>query len=231
MKYKHIFFDLDHTLWDFDANSRFTLEEIWGEFGLREKGVDDFRRFFENYLVHNEKLWSRYRQGWIKTEELRWKRMWLTLLDFKIADEPLARSMGARFLELLPDKKLLFPDTLEVLQYLTDKQYRLHLITNGFDQVQHRKLRNSGLDKFFIEVVTSESCQNIKPHKAIFDYALMKANAELHESIMIGDSVEADILGAINAGMDQVYVNYLKVDPAVQATYMISSLKELERIF
>lgn len=230
-KYKHIFFDLDHTLWDFDANSRYALEELYGLFQLREKGVSDFNLFYSNYLVHNEKLWARYRNGHIKAEELRWKRMWLTLVDFKVGDEQLARDIGARFLELLPDKNLLFPYTLEILQYLTDKKYGLHLITNGFDQVQHRKLQNSGLDKFFVEVITSESCGSIKPHKEIFDYAFMKAKAQVHESIMIGDSMEADIQGAINAGIDQIYANYLKRDPLIQPTFMISSLKELEGIF
>ena len=231
MDYKHIFFDLDHTLWDFDANSRYTLEELYTSFNLQKEGVYDFNLFYVNYLVHNEKLWSRYRRGHIKAEELRWKRMWLTLVDFKIGSEKLARDLSARFLELLPDKNLLFPYTLEILQYLTDKDYRLHMITNGFDLIQHRKLRNSGLDKFFMEVITSESCNSIKPSKEIFEFAFMKANAQLHECIMIGDSMEADIQGAINAGIDQVYANYLKVDPLIQPTYMISSLKELEGIF
>ena len=231
MKYKHIFFDLDHTLWDFDANSRYTLEELYESFGLRERGVYDFELFYTNYLVHNEKLWSRYRNGFIKAEELRWKRMWLTLIDFKIGDEKLARDLAARFLELLPDKNRLFPHTLETLEYLSGKQYRLHLITNGFNLVQHRKLRNSGLDKFFKEVVTSESCNSIKPHKEIFEYAFAKTGAQLHESIMVGDSMEADIQGAINAGIDQLYVNYLRLDPVIRPTYMVNSLKELEGIF
>src|SRR3954463_1803431 len=109
MKYKHLFFDLDHTLWDFDANSRETLADLYKIFDLEKKGVTDFDQFHRNYLVHNEMLWARYRNGYIKVDELRWKRMWLTLVDFKIGDEMLAREMGMRFLELLPDRKLLFP--------------------------------------------------------------------------------------------------------------------------
>ena len=97
-KYKHLFFDLDHTLWDFDSNSRLTLQEIYLEMELESKGVNDFDTFHKNYLVHNEKLWDRYRKGFVKSEELRWKRMWLSLLDFKIGDEKLARAMGVRFL-------------------------------------------------------------------------------------------------------------------------------------
>ena len=121
MKYKHLFFDLDHTLWDFEANSRQTLLELYTDLQLDQRGIHDFDLFHRNYLVHNDKLWDRYRNGYIKVDELRWKRMWLALLDFKIADEPLARDMGLRFLDLLPTRKLLFPYTIEILNYL---QYR-----------------------------------------------------------------------------------------------------------
>jgi putative hydrolase of the HAD superfamily len=231
MKYKHLFFDLDHTLWDFEANSRQTLAELYTTLRLREKGVDDFDLFHKKYLVHNEKLWSRYRKGFIKVDELRWKRMWLTLLEFKIGDEKLAREMGVVFLELLPTRTILFPYAMEILKYLSNKKYALHLITNGFEKTQYSKLKNAGLDIFFTEVITSEGSNSLKPHKAIFDYALLKANAQLKESIMLGDDLEADIEGARNAGMDQVYINHLNKEPDVRPTYTVSSLKELENIF
>jgi putative hydrolase of the HAD superfamily len=231
MKYKHLFFDLDHTLWDFDANSRLTLHELYDSFELAQKGVNNFELFHKTYLVNNDKLWARYRNGLIKVDELRWKRMWLTLIDFKIGDESLARSMGDQFLYLLPYRKTLFPYTIEILQFLTDKNYKLHLITNGFEVTQHHKLKNAGLDKFFIEVITSEGSNSLKPHKEIFEYAFMKTKSQYHECIMIGDSMEADIQGAINAGIDQVYVNHLNIKPAIQPTYIVYSLKELERIF
>jgi putative hydrolase of the HAD superfamily len=231
MKYRHLFFDLDHTLWDFEANSRQTLKELYHALDLAAKGVDDFDRFHKCYLVHNDKLWDRYRKGFIKTEELRWKRMWLTLLDFKIGDEQLARDMGVRFLELLPTRRLLFPDTIEMLDYLTQKNYQLHLITNGFEATQHSKLKNSGLDKYFIEVITSEGSNSLKPQAAIFEYAFQKAKALKAQSIMIGDDIEADIKGAINAGLDQVFVNHLRIEPPVKPTYTIYTLKELQTIF
>src|SRR5579872_850410 len=117
-RYKHLFFDLDHTLWDFEANSRQTLAASHVSLRLEEKGVHDFDLFHKRYLAHNEKLWERYRNGYIRVDELRWKRMWLTLLDFKIGDEPLAREMGVLFLESLPTRNLLFPYTLEILDYL-----------------------------------------------------------------------------------------------------------------
>ena len=121
MKYKHLFFDLDHTLWDFDANARTTLQQLHIDLKLPEKGIDDFDRFHKNYLDHNEKLWAKYRNGHIRQDELRLKRMWLALLDFQIADEALARQMSELFLQLLPTRTILFPDTKEVLQYLTDR--------------------------------------------------------------------------------------------------------------
>ncbi len=116
-KYKYLFFDLDHTLWDFEANSRQTLEELYFDLDLSTRGIHDFNMFHQNYLIHNDKLWDRYRNGFIKVDELRWKRMWLTLLDFKIADELLARNMGVIFLEKLPTRKILFPDTIHILEY------------------------------------------------------------------------------------------------------------------
>lgn len=231
MKYTQLFFDLDHTLWDFEANSRQTLLELHASMELGKKGVTDFDLFHKNYLVHNDKLWERYRNGTIKVDELRWKRMWLTLLDFKIADETLSREMGNYFLDRLPTRKILFPYALEILDYLLAKQYKLHLITNGFEKTQHSKLQHSGLDKYFTEVITSEGSNSLKPHKEIFDYAFLKTGSIPGECIMIGDSIEVDIQGAINAGIDQVFVNHLNIIPAVKPTYTVNSLKELEEIF
>jgi putative hydrolase of the HAD superfamily len=231
VKYKHLFFDLDHTLWDFEANSKATLKELHTALQLGERGVNDFDLFHRNYLQHNEKLWERYRNGYIKQEELRVKRMWLSLLDFKIADEKLAQEMSVHFLDMLPTRTILFPYTKEILQYLTDKGYILHLITNGFEKTQHNKLMYSGLKPFFKEVITSEGSGSLKPNKEIFEFALEKSGATAGESIMIGDSVEVDILGAMNAGIDQVYVNHLDIEPSIKPTYTVYSLKELERIF
>ncbi|RYG45212.1 MAG: HAD family hydrolase, partial [Chitinophagaceae bacterium] len=119
----------------------------------------------------------------------------------------------------------------EILQYLKDKGYQLHLITNGFERVQHSKLRNSGLDGFFGEVITSEGSNSLKPNKEIFDYAFQKTGAIAADSIMLGDTPDVDILGAMNAGMDQVFVNHLRITPEVKPTYVVHSLKELELIF
>ena len=228
MKYKYLFFDLDHTLWDFDANAKATLAQLHIDLNLVDKGVHDFERFHKNYLQHNERLWARYRNGAIKQEELRLKRMWLTLLDFQITDEELAKQLSELFLQLLPTRTILFPDTKEILQYLQNKGYHLHLITNGFEKTQHSKLESSGLNIFFKEVITSESSNSIKPQKEIFKYALNKTKATVEESIMIGDSIEVDIAGAMAVGMDQVHVNYNNSTQELTPTYTIRTLKELK---
>lgn len=231
MKYKHLFFDLDHTLWDFEANARLTLEMLYENLQLEARGVNDFELFYRNYLAHNEKLWERYRKGYIKQEELRVKRMWLSLLDFKIADTELSQQMSVQFLDLLPTRTLLFPHAKQILQYLSDKGYGLHLITNGFEKTQHSKLKHSGLDIYFKEVITSEGSNSLKPNKEIFEFALKKSGALLHESIMIGDTLEVDIAGAKNVGMDQVFVNHVNAVTEEKPTYTVRSLKELEEIF
>jgi putative hydrolase of the HAD superfamily len=234
--YKHLFFDLDHTIWDFESNARATLEELYSALQLEEKGIDDFNLFYKNYLAHNEMLWERYRKGFIKQDELRIKRMRLALLDFKIADEALAEKMNTQFLDLLPTRTILFPYCIEIMDYLTEKNYKLHLITNGFEKTQHSKLKYSGLDKYFTEVITSEGSNSLKPNKEIFEFAFQKTGALPEQSIMIGDTIEVDILGAVNAGFDQVHVNHLTNEPVPVVdnklpTYTVYSLKDLEGIF
>lgn len=231
MKYKHLFFDLDHTLWDFDANAKITLSEIYSFFNLETLGVQPFETFYRHYLHHNEILWDRYHKGYINSEELKWKRMWRTLLEFKIGDEKLARDMSQKFLEILPVKKLLFPHTIEILNYLAQKNYKLHMITNGFEKIQWSKLNNSGLGGYFKNVITSEASNSLKPRKEIFDFAMLKAGATLTDSIMLGDNLDADIQGAMNAGMDSVFVNHINAVTVLQPTYTITHLKDLERIF
>jgi putative hydrolase of the HAD superfamily len=231
MKYRHLFFDLDHTLWDFEANARATLLELYNSLQLDQRGIYDFDLFHKNYLAYNEKLWEQYRKGLIRQDELRVKRMRMALLDFKIADEALAQEMNVRFLDLLPTRTILFPYALEILDYLANKKYELHLITNGFEITQHSKLKYSGLDRFFKEVITSEGSNSLKPNKEIFDFAFEKTGAIPEESIMLGDSIEVDILGAMNAGIDQVFINHLQIPITIKPTFVVNSLKELEEIF
>ena len=231
MPYKDLFFDLDHTIWDFELNSKETLWDLHLKYELEAKGIHDFDVFYSQYSVHNHRLWDRYTKGFIKQEELRWKRIYLSLLDYKIADEALSKEMSVDYLDILPNKKNLFPYTIEILDYLKNKDYKMHLITNGFESVQFKKIKNSNLADYFIEVITSEASNSLKPNKEIFDYALKASNAKLESSIMIGDNEAADIQGAINAGMDSIFVNHLQIQPTVPATHTITHLKELENIF
>ncbi len=230
MAYKDLFFDLDHTLWDFETNSKETIQELYNTLHLADLGIVDFDGFYSTYSAHNHRLWDRYTKGYIKQEELRWKRVYLSLLDFKVANEPLAKQMSQSYLEILPNKKHLFPYTIEILEYLKQKDYKMHLITNGFESVQFKKIKNSGLQDYFIEVITSEASNSLKPQKEIFEYALKNANASVEKSIMIGDNESADIQGGINIGMDTIFVNHIQVVPTVPATYKITHLKELENI-
>jgi putative hydrolase of the HAD superfamily len=229
--YKHLFFDLDHTLWDFDTNAKTSLTDVYAHFDLDNKVAAPFDDFYRKYLHHNEILWGRYQQGTITADELKWRRIWRTFMDFKIADETLSKNVSTRFLEILPTKKEVFPHTFEILKYLKDKNYELHLITNGFEKTQWSKLKNSNLDVFFTEVITSEGSNSLKPKKEIFDFAIAKANAKLHESIMLGDNLDADVQGAMNAGMDAVFVNHINATTLIKPTYTITHLQQLEDIF
>lgn len=172
LKYKHLFFDLDHTIWDFETNSRETILELYTRHGLFESIHPNFDEFFERYSYHNKRLWDRYHHGFIKQDELRWKRMWHALLEFKVGDEKLAKQLSQEYLEILPTKKALFPYAIEVIKYLTAKDYQLHLITNGFDEVQWGKIRSCEIDQYFKEVITSEKAMSLKPQPEIFEYAL-----------------------------------------------------------
>ena len=230
MAYKDLFFDLDHTLWDFELNSKETMQELYINHHIAALGITDFDAFFNIYTAHNHRLWDRYSKGFIKQEELRWKRIYLSLLDFKIANEQLSKEMSLDFLQILPTKKKLFPHTIEILNYLKEKDYKMHLITNGFESVQMQKIKNAEIAHYFTEVITSETSNSLKPNKEIFEFALKTTNATLSESIMIGDNETADIQGGINIGMDTVFVNHLNVAPTIPATYTITHLKELEAL-
>jgi len=235
LRYQHLFFDLDHTLWDFEANARATLAQLYTELDLNRLGIDDFERFYRQYLEHNEKLWDRYRKGFIKQEELRIKRMRLALLDFGVVNEEVAANMNIRFLDLLPTRTILFPYTKELLDYLLQKGYQLHLITNGFEKTQHSKLLYSGLAPYFTAVITSEGSGSLKPKPEIFSYALEQTRATKENSIMIGDTPEVDIWGAKNAGIDQIHVNHLSQERIALSdgsypTHTVYSLQEIMQI-
>jgi len=225
-KYQHLFFDLDRTLWDFDKSAAETFDEIYHKYELKELGVKTLEDFHAVYTHHNNILWEEYRHGRIEKEVLSNLRYFLTLQDFGIEDEKLAAEIGKDYLEISPRKVNLFPNAISVLDYLSPK-YLLHLITNGFSEVQETKLRVSGLGEYFRTVITSEEAGVKKPNPEIFQFALQKAGANINNSLMIGDDFEVDIVGAKNVGIDQVLFDPEKKYQQNGSTFTIRDLGEL----
>lgn len=230
MKYKHIFFDLDRTLWDFDSSAKIAFNEIFENHNLKQRGITSVDEFQKAYNIHNDELWALYRNGQIKKEILRGKRFRLTLEDFGINDDLLAEQIGEEYIGISPLRVALFPNAETVLEYLAPN-FQLNMITNGFSEVQAVKLKSSGLGKYFQVIVTSEEAGYKKPDERIFTYAFNKSRANPEESIMIGDDPEVDILGARNVGMDQVLFDPDKKFSQNGSTYYINNLIELQKIF
>ena len=223
---KHIFFDLDRTLWDFEKNSHTTLLELIFQFDLTEKGIDTPESFIKKYKIHNAKLWDLYREDKINKEELRSKRFLMTLSEYGIDDKDLAEQFGLVYIKQSPLKTNLFPFSHEVLSYLKTK-YTLHIITNGFEEVQYIKLAAADLKKYFDVVVTSEKAGVKKPNAQIFEFALEQANANAEQSIMIGDDLVVDVLGAKKVGMQGIYFNPNKMEHKEEVVHEIFCLSEL----
>ena len=200
---KHIFFDLDHTLWDFETNSNLTFRKIFKECSL-ELQVD---RFMMHYTPINHRYWKLYRENRIDQENLRYSRLKDTFKAIKFdADDHLINLLSERYIDNLSNETALLPYAKEILEYL-DKKYELHIITNGFDSIQYKKLRNSKIVDFFKTVTTAEEVQLKKPHPKVFYHALDKAQAHKKESLMIGDNLEADIHGAVQIGMQAIHLS------------------------
>jgi len=227
IKYKHIFFDLDRTLWDFETSALQAFDLIFEKYELEKRGVKSAHHFHEVYTVHNNILWDMYRVGDITKEELRGKRFFLTLKEYNINDKELAENIGLDYTIISPKLVNLFPNAIEILDYLFPK-YKLHLITNGFSEVQEVKLKSSGMDKYFDKVITSEDAGVKKPDSRIFNFAMDQTNAEFINSIMIGDDYEVDIIGAQDVGMDQVYFNPQNTFMSNGSTYEIEDLIQLK---
>jgi putative hydrolase of the HAD superfamily len=227
--YKHIFFDLDNTLWDFEKNACEAFTDIYEKFDLKGAGVDNLDQFVKSYIRHNEELWALYREGKIEKEYLRWRRFEVTLNDYGIDSPELALAIGNDYVTISPQKTNLFPNAIAVLDYLKDR-YTMHIITNGFEEVQFTKLKNSKLRKYFTDVITSEAAGSKKPDPGIFAYALQKTGALAGESLMIGDDIETDIKGAAQAGMDTVYFNPGKLHHNGGVSLEINDLIELTQI-
>jgi putative hydrolase of the HAD superfamily len=226
IKYKHIFFDLDHTIWDFDKNAEEALHELYGIYKLNELGLHSPGLFIKTYTRNNHQLWAEYHVGKITKTELREARFKKTFLDMGLRPDIIPVGFEDDYVKLCPTKTNLFPDAHETLQYLRTK-YTLHLISNGFSESQEIKISRTNIGGYFQHVIISEVVGVNKPDKAIFEHALNLAGATKHESIMIGDSVEADVRGALDFGMDAIYFNPTGLDKPDDVPVQITHLKEL----
>ncbi|MCA0930998.1 YjjG family noncanonical pyrimidine nucleotidase [Lutimonas saemankumensis] len=225
MNVGHIFFDLDHTLWDFETNSNRTFEYIF-----RRNGIDlDLADFHNVYRPINLKYWKLFRENRVTKADLRYNRLREAFdgVGVKIDDE-MIHLLSEEYITYLADHNDLFDNAIDVLDYLKEK-YAIHIITNGFEEVQRRKLKNSNLLPFFDQIVTSEKAGVKKPHPEIFKFALQAAGAEPDRSVMIGDNFEADILGAKNVGMQTIFCKF-NGEIATENVPTVENLIELKQL-
>jgi putative hydrolase of the HAD superfamily len=202
-KYTHLFFDLDNTLWDFATNSRHAMLETFNQLSLSEKGVG-FDDFFETYSEINHKLWAAYRKKEIRKKELTRQRFQLTFDALQISGiDP--QQMNDLYLTEMPKQNYLMEGAIELLDYLKTKPYKLFIITNGFKEVQHKKLESSGLAAYFEKVFISEEVKCPKPGRLIFEHAIKSSNAKKTNSLMIGDDWDVDVMGAVGFGLDAIH--------------------------
>ena len=222
---EHVFFDLDHTLWDFEKNSDLAFQKVFDKQEISIK-LDDFLKV---YKPINLEYWRLYREEKVTKSELRYQRLKKTFdtVNYLISDN-LINIIAVEYIDFLPHFNYLFPNTFEILDYLKEK-YQLHIITNGFEEIQSKKMESSKIIHYFDTIVTSESVGVKKPNPRVFQYALKVANANKENSIMIGDSIEADILGAINVGIRAIHCNFDNKEIDNNNFKSISSLLELKQ--
>ncbi|WP_442589355.1 YjjG family noncanonical pyrimidine nucleotidase [Pedobacter sp. AW31-3R] len=227
---KHIFFDLDHTLWDFDRNAQETLTDLYEEYQLHSLGLHSCTEFIETYTENNQLLWSEYHMGRITKETLRAERFHKTFVQLGVHPEKVPAQFEDDYVRISPTKRNLFDGSEEVLAYLKER-YTLHIISNGFKETTLTKMDLCNLNPYFSNVIISEDVGVNKPDKAIFEYALQKAGALKQESIMIGDSIEADIRGAQAYGIKAIFFNPLNKEKPEDVSWQITRLDELLQHF
>lgn len=228
-RYQHILFDLDHTLWDFDKNSRETLTELFATFELASLGSFSCTDFCDTFCTVNRQLWDRYHRGEYDQQRLREERFRLILTELGVAAERVPAALAGEYLRLCPTKPHVLPYANDILQYL-QQRYSLHILTNGFSDVQAIKIKSAGLADFFKVVVSSDTIGYKKPSREIFDHIVEAIGASPGACIMIGDNLETDIKGALNAGLDCIFLNPTKLHHQEPTTYEIACLSELKAI-
>lgn len=226
---RNVFFDLDHTLWDFEANSTEALLELIDLTNIHGILGKEVKSFIQRYKEINHTYWEMYRKGEMEKAELRIGRFRESLSEFGIENPEIHEAFAKGYIEISPEKTNLFPNAKEVLEYLHEK-YPMIIITNGFEEVQWRKIKNCGIDKYFKKVVTSEMAGVRKPHPDIFRYAMGISNSIAPHSVMIGDEPSIDISGAVDVGMHAVFFDpHHKQIPSL-ASRTIHDLIELKSL-
>jgi putative hydrolase of the HAD superfamily len=226
---QHIFFDLDNTLWDFSNNSKRILYDMYQAFHLEEMGIRQFDTFHNQYQLRNEHLWRNYKTGSKTKEEVRLERFQQTLFDHGIDNRLMAMQLADYYIEHTRKVQDLVPGALEMLDYLSAK-YPLHIITNGFEEVQLFKIRNSGIAHYFRTITTAEAAGALKPDNQIFEQALKSAGVRAENSLYIGDSPEADGHGSMKVGMSFIWFNYKQEPNKAKFTHLVNDLQELMTI-
>jgi putative hydrolase of the HAD superfamily len=227
MKYQHIFFDLDHTLWDFDKNSSESLEEIFQKLTLENHGIASMADFIQCFLRINTSLWDSFDRGHIHHTYIRQNRFRLVFEELGIQCPENHEEIGELYLNTLPDKKHLLEGALDLLNYTFSAGYRMHIITNGFNEIQARKIASSQIGHFFENIITFDNANAKKPDPKIFEFALAAASTTPDKSLMVGDNWVADIMGAKQMGMDTAYLNPAGLKFDEDPTYDITRLEEL----
>lgn len=228
-KYKNLFIDLDDTLWDIHQNGKECLQEIYIDYGY-DRFYPTFEEYYNIYMPSNHHLWALYRQGEIKKEELIVERFLVPVRPFGIDDATYAKKLSDDFLDRTTRKTRLIDGTMELLEYLQPK-YKMHILSNGFTEVQYKKIENSGLRPFFDKIILSEDAGSNKPHPDIFTYALKNSNSRRDQTLMIGDSWDADIVGAYNSRIDQLWFNPPQSEPdGFIPTFTVQGLLDIKGI-
>lgn len=227
--YRHLFFDLDHTLWDYDQNVQESLNELFDIYALKDLKIPTATDFYSAFQTINHDLWRQYNVGKIDKNILRKERFQRIFEHLGADGRAVPLNMEEDFLQRTSSKPHLFPHSIDTLSYLRQK-YELHIITNGFKESQAMKMASSGITAFFRLIVTSETTEYRKPDKRIFEYAMARLGTSPSACLMIGDNPESDIVGAKNAKMDQVLFNPLRLPSVSQPTYTITCLSELQTL-
>lgn len=225
---QHIFFDLDNTLWDHRKNAYLTLNEIFAREKVQEKYQLGFEEFHKEYFTINENLWAAIRDGKIDKQYIRDHRFYDSFLFFGIDDKELSQKFENNFLDQIIENNELVEGAFDILEYLAQKKYRLHILSNGFEEVTYRKCELSGIKNYFATITSADEINIRKPQPEIFEYALKKADAKKENSIIIGDDWIADVEGGLAFGMDAIFFDRFNddFDAEVKTVKNLSDIKQ-----